>query len=143
MLEYKAYVGSISAVTGVQCPPKVALEQKRVAWRWTFDPMTATCFHPVAVRNPPRLTRAKDAEEKCSCWALSMHQSEAESIATFRAIEESFSRARKTLGTHVATCTIDALHGLSTPADEFGHFDLHPYKSAPFLKTFAMQKAIP
>jgi hypothetical protein len=72
-----------------------------------------------------------------------MHATEAASIAAFQAIEAMFPRARKTLGTHVATGQLDNTCGLATPPDNYGHFDLHPFKSAPFLTSFQTVRAIP
>lgn len=72
-----------------------------------------------------------------------MHTSEAASIAAFKAIESMFPKARKTLGTHVANGLLDGTIGLITPPDKYGHFDLHPYKTAQFLSTFKPVKAIP
>lgn len=72
-----------------------------------------------------------------------MHTSEAASIAAFQAIEAMFPRARKTLGTHVAAGQLDSASGLATPPDNYGHFDLHPFKSAPLLSTFQTVRAIP
>jgi hypothetical protein len=68
-----------------------------------------------------------------------MHITEEHSIAAFHALEENFDRARKLIGTHVAVGTLTAAHGIATPADNHGHFDLHPKVSAPFQTTFVVQ----
>lgn len=143
MLLFQTEVDTISLATGASCPPVGASIPNGEAWRWVFAPMSERCFSPVAVRNPPRLSRAKDALEQCSCWGLSMHTSANASIAAFKAVEAIFPRARKTLGTHVAVGQLDGTIGIATLPDHHGHFDLHPYKSAPFLATFQTAGAIP
>jgi hypothetical protein len=68
-----------------------------------------------------------------------MHVTKEDSIAAFHALEENFDRIRKVIGTHVAVGDLTAAHGVATPADGHGHFDLHPIISAPFNNTFVVQ----
>jgi hypothetical protein len=72
-----------------------------------------------------------------------MHETVAASLTAFAFVEKSFKRAKKTLGTHVAVATINGVHGISTPSDQYGHFDLHPYVGGPFLTTFVVNSQIP
>jgi len=143
MLKYKEETRAITVSSGTACPPATATGETREAWRWTFNPFSDNCFLPVAKRNPMRLNRAEAAEEQCSCWALSMHRTDRESISAFQALERSFKRARQTLGTHLATAVIDASHGLSTAANAHGHFDLHPFRQVNFESVFKVVDAIP
>ena len=143
MLRYQEETTAITAATGVTCPPNTATHHSRDAWRWTFSPFSSSCFLPVAKRNPSRLNRAEAAEEQCSCWGLSMHQTQKESILAFHAVERSFTRARRTLGTHVSTGFIDGTHGHSTSANHYGKFDLHPFSNAKFEATFKVIDVIP
>lgn len=143
MLQYQQQVAEITTATGIQCPPQSAQVIQRDATRWVFNPITANCFEPVAIRNPPRLARAVSPQEECSCWALSMHDTVAASLTAFAYVEKSFRKAKKTLGTHVAVATINGVHGISTLSDPNGHFDLHPYVGGPFLTTFVINSAIP
>lgn len=113
------------------------------AFRWTFDPITSRCFEPQAVRNPPRFHNEADPEKRCSCWGLSMHVSIAQSIAAFQAVEKGFKKARKTLGDSISQGNIAKADGKCTPADHYGHFDLHLYNSANLLSKFVVVQAIP
>lgn len=128
---------------GAECPPAEAFEAERQAFRWIFDPMTDTCFLPVAQRNPPRLQRAHDPSQRCSCWALSMHESFEHSSRAFQAVEKTFKRARKTLGSAIAHGTLRCSDGLSTPSDKNGHFDFHPYSTFAPLSTFKVFGELP
>lgn len=139
MLQYQTEIDQLVANTGVTCPPNSAKVRKIVAWRWVFKPMTAQCFFPVAVRNPKKLLQLDAPRLKCSAWGLSMHISKEHSIAAFHALEESFDRIRKVIGTHVAVGELSAAHGVATSADSYGHFDLHPKVSAPFHTTFVVE----
>jgi len=144
VLQYQTEVDKLAKETGQTCPPADAVVREIEAWRWVFSPISAKCFAPVAVRNPPRLVKATDPQEKCSCWGLSMHVSEKQSVTAFHYLEENFDRIRKLIGTHLAVGKLSEAHGLATKPDKYGHFDLHPKKSAPFEKTFLVQpNAIP
>lgn len=112
---------------GVQCPPTDAVACAMQGWRFVFNPQTSNCFSPVAVRNPPRLARAKDLEEKCSCYGLSMYDSYARGVQAMKLLERSLPRIRKTLGDHIAMVSITPADGVSTPPNNKGHFDFHPY----------------
>lgn len=139
------YQTNVSEVTnnGFACPPASASESTREAYRWVFSPITEGCFHPQAVRNPPRLLNERDPEKRCSCWALSMHETLDQSVAAFKAVEKSFKNARKVLGNAVACGMLAQADGLSTPADEFGHFDLHPYKTSSLIMKFSVVTVMP
>lgn len=142
MFEYQDSLDGVVA-EGEQCPPSSARAIARQAWRWVNLPMTAECFKPVAMRNPRRLLQEDDPAKKCSCWALSMHDTEAQSVATFKALEKNFKRIRSTIGSAVAYAQLAPAHGLSTLSDSYGHFDLHPYKNAAFPAPFQAPKVIP
>lgn len=142
MLLYKAEVQEITK-NGFTCPPTSATESTRTAYRWVFNPITERCFLPQALRNPPRLLSEKDPEKKCSCWGVSMHDTLNQSISAFHAVEKSYRGARKTLGDHVAQGTLVQADGLSTPSNNYGHFDLHPYKSAKPVGKFTVIAPIP
>jgi hypothetical protein len=142
MFKFQAEIDLVKGCGG-HCPPASAVAVARDAWRWVASPVTADCFKPVAIRNPPRFHQENGPEKQCSCWALSMHDSEAQSIAAFRALERNFRKIRKTLGTAVAYAKIDVDHGQSTPSDDYGHFDLHPFHDCSLEVIFAIAKAIP
>jgi hypothetical protein len=142
MFEYQDDLDGVVA-EGEQCPPPAAHAIARKAWRWVNLPMTAECFKPVAMRNPRRLLQEDDPKKRCSCWALSMHDTEAQSIAAFKALEKKFKQIRKTIGSAVAYAELSPLHGASTLSDSYGHFDLHPYKTTGFPTPFSAPKAIP
>lgn len=138
---YQTEVDQVAA-SGGQCPPANAAPVSRVAWRWVACTPSADCFLPQALRNPPRLLRATDPEEQCSCWAISMHDSLQSSSKAFKALEASFKRARKVFGGHVATALLSSHDGLCTPVDSRGHFDFHPFESYDFVRSFALHGAI-
>lgn len=128
---------------GFQCPPAGTSPILQDAWRWVASPVSLECFAPVAVRNPPRLLRASDLEEKCSCWGLSMHLSYAQSVSAFQAVQKSFRMARKVFGGHVANVQITPSDGACTAADRYGHFDFHPYLTGNVLQSVRAVRAIP
>ncbi len=142
VLAYQNEVAQIAA--GVdQCPPASAVGVNREAWRWVAGSPSRECFLPQAVKNPPRFLRAADSEEKCSCWALSMHASYAGSVTAFQHLESHFRRARKIFGGYVARADLTPQDGLCTPVDERQHFDFHPYASYDFLLSFSLAGEIP
>lgn len=112
-------------VAGIHCPPLGACPKMLIAWRWVANPLTDQCFEPPAVRNPSR--QLNDPVKVCSSWALSMHETESQSIDAFKAVEKIFKKARKTLGDHVAQVQIVQTDGVCTLPDSYGHFDLHLY----------------
>lgn len=142
MLAYQSQLTQVQVLDD-QCPPSSSRAIAREAWRWVHMPMTAECFNPVAVRNPRRLLSEDDPAKQCSCWALSMHDTEAQSIAAFKALEKKFKQIRKTIGSAVAYAQLTPAHGLSTSSDNYGHFDLHPYKTTVFPSPFQTPKAVP
>ena len=143
MFAYQDDLAGVTVVVGEQCPPLSAHAIARKAWRWVSLPMTSECFKPVSIRNPRRLLQEDDPVKRCSCWALSMHDSEAQSVAAFKALEKKFKQIRKTIGSAVASADLTPADGVSTPSDAYGHFDLHPYNTTSFPAPFAAPKAIP
>lgn len=123
-----AYQNDIDAVCelGTQCPPADAARVQRQAWRFVFSPISAIDAHPVAVRNPRRLTNATDLE-RCSVWALSMYATQAQSQRAFQSLLKQHPRIKKLIGDHVAAVTISPDDGLCTHAQRNGHFDFFPY----------------
>lgn len=143
MFAYQEQLDGVTEEGGGQCPPPSAKATARKAWRWVNLPMSEECFKPVAIRNPRRLLEEDDPIKRCSCWGLSMHDSEAQSVAAFKALEKKFKKIRKTIGCAVAEADLDPSHGVSTDSDNFGHFDLHPYANIVFPGPFTAPKAIP
>jgi hypothetical protein len=72
-----------------------------------------------------------------------MHDTEAHSIAAFKALEKKFKKIRKTIGCAVAQADLEPSHGVSTSSDGYGHFDLHPYANIAFPSLFTAPKAVP
>jgi len=128
---------------GFQCPPVGAGAIHMNAWRWVANPISDECFSPVAVRNPPRLLRATDIDEKCSCWGLSMHSTYDESVSAFQSIQRSFRNIRKVLGGSSASLTITPSDGSCTAADRYGHFDFHPFANNSLRNSVSDVRAIP
>jgi hypothetical protein len=141
-LKYSTDVQAITT-SGESCPPQNAVETTRNAYHWCANPMTINCFSPVAVKNPKRVHKESDLNEKCSYWGVSMYMSLEASIRAFQSLEKSMRNARKTLGSHVATGELTPSHGRQTSPDEFGHFDLHEYASVDLLPDFQIVQQIP
>lgn len=127
-------------ITGTEqiasCPPQDATPKNQEAWRWVFRPLTASSFRPVAVANPPRLHRAEDPMERCSCWALSMYASYEQGAKAFIALEKKIPRARKIFGDAIAGGMITPAHGVCTVPQKNGHFDLHPFIDIDLVTAF-------
>jgi hypothetical protein len=140
--KYQSELAAISQ-SGSTCPPQTAHEANLTAWRWVFSPISEAHFLPQARKHPVRLNKAKDVEEKCSCWGISMHDTREKSITAFKRVECSFRKARKVLGTHVAKAKITPDHGVCTPSNEVGHFDFHPYKNIKMSDSFFIDGPIP
>lgn len=128
---------------GATCPPANATEATVTAYRWCASPMSAQCFLPQAQRNPPRLHKAKDPDERCSCWALSMHTDLKASVSAFQSVEKSFRKIRKIFGGYVAVGDLQPIHGRCTPPDIYSHFDVHEYKAGNVAAAFAVHSEIP
>ena len=128
---------------GFQCPPQGSVLIQRDAWRWVADPVSAQCFAPVGVRNPPRLLKATDPAEKCSCWGLSMYCSYDQSVSAFQSVQRSFPKARKIFGGYAANVLITPADGACTSADRYGHFDLHPFSASALQSSISALRAIP
>jgi hypothetical protein len=144
MFKYDAELKQV-ATAKVPCPPASATDMNGSAWRWVTKPITETCFDPAAIKNPPRLLKAQTAgsAQECSCWGLSMHKTQAQSVTAFQELEKSIRNARKIFGGHVSGALLTAVHGKGTKPTAHGHFDLHPYKAANFLALFVTCQVIP
>lgn len=139
---YSAKLSELSA-NGYQCPPAGTRPIQLDAWRWVASPVSPACFAPVAIRNPPRLLRETDPDQKCSCWGLSMHLSYEQSVKAFQNVQKSFRMARKVFGGYVANVLITPQDGACTSADRYGHFDFHPYLAAAVKDNVSALRAIP
>ncbi|WP_248725739.1 hypothetical protein [Enterobacter cloacae] len=120
---YNSHVGKLP-----QCPPANAQPAEVTAWRWTFNPFTDKCFSPIAILEPKRLLTIRDGQ-KCSCWALSMFESQMAAIKRMQQIELSIPNFKKNKGDHVSKVIITKVDGVATSPDNRGHFDFHPYKN--------------
>ena len=128
---------------GFQCPPLGSVPTQRDAWRWVANPVSTQCFAPVGIRNPPRLLKATDPAEKCSCWGLSMHCSYDQSVSAFQGVQKSFPKARKIFGGYAANVSITPADGACTSVDRYGHFDLHPFAAGAVQNSISALRAIP
>lgn len=142
VLAYKKETDAVSK-SGAECPPAAAVPSHRTAWRWVFNPMSESCFYPQGLRHPPRLHKATDPDERCSCWAVSMHSSYRQSVSAFNALERHFKKARKIFGDHVAKAEIAPSAGVCTPVETSGHFDFHPSKGFDMPANFTIEGLIP
>jgi hypothetical protein len=130
-------------LAGKSCPPSDAVPVVLQAYRWVKSPVSGDCFVPQAIRNPPRLLRAKNKLDKCSCWGLSLHNSLNASKKAFQSLESSFPNIRKNLGGWIAEGKIEKVSGVCTPIDGNGHFDLHEYELADIEPNFIIVEEVP
>lgn len=142
MLKYSDGIEEISK-NGCTCPPPDAVEQTMNAFRWCNNPLSEQCFLPQAVKNPPRLLRAKSLKDSCSCWGLSMHTTLNGSQLAFQSLENTLRNARKIFGGYVAYGKLTKNQGLVTTPDRYGHFDLHEYKESMLYSSFSIDSEIP
>lgn len=124
------------------CPPVHAAPQDLTAWRWTFNPYTVNCLSPVAKIEPKRLLSKTDGV-KCSCWALSMFESQASAVKRMQELACTIPNFKATKGDHVSTVTISKADGVVTPPDSRGHFDFHPCKDFDMLLNSKVVGSIP
>lgn len=57
-----------------------------------------------------------------------MFATEAQARARFGELERNNREIRKTIGTHLASLALTVAHGVQTPENSTGHFDLHEYE---------------
>ena len=64
-------------------------------------------------------------------------------IAEFVALAKTVRNIRKTIGSHLAQGNIDASHGVVTPIEKNGHFNLFAAESAEFIGNFVITMELP
>lgn len=133
------YDASISQIP--QCPPSSARECDKDGWRFTLCPHTPSCFWPSAVRNPKRV--AKNADESCSMWALSMYETDSQATSAYSKLKKTIRNIKKAVGDHLSQGSITVDDGKCTPASHSGHFDFHPYINSTFVSSFSVIRKLP
>lgn len=124
-----------------QCPPAIAMESNKDCWRYTFNPISDTCFWPPKRKNPVRV--ASSTEQECSMWALSMYESEHQAVNAYVKLSRSFKNIKKVLGDHLSAGAVTCNDGKCMPANGHGHFDFHPYMHATYSNNFNIIRALP
>lgn len=115
----------------VDCPPSGSQPRDRTAFRFVWNPIGPDSFVPIAFRpsRAPQRTNRR-GHSSCSAYGLSMFISEAQARTRFAELEEKNREIRKTIGTHLASLALTTAHGVQTPENRDGHFDLHEYQGA-------------
>jgi hypothetical protein len=115
------------------CPPRSAKQRSRPAYRFVHEDIKdKRNFLPVIKLNP-----AREIPENmlCDCLALSMFESVDTAKKRFATLKKKVRNIHKTIGTHLATCNLVEEDGLSTVANDDGHFSLYESKSATAWET--------
>ena len=71
-----------------------------------------------------------------------MFATEEQARARFTHLEENNREIRKTIGTHLASLGLTTAHGVQTPENTTGHFDLHEYKDADLVSVSTLVGAL-
>jgi hypothetical protein len=97
---------------------------------------------PPGAKNPRRINNARGAAN-CGLFGVSMHMSQQQSVDAFKKLESSFLNARKTMGGYIAEGNVSTQHGLCTPPNEVGHFDVYEYEAVNLSQFFVILDEIP
>ncbi len=120
--EFQEYLNNVP-----DCPNNVE-PRDGVGYRFVHaDKDHANNFRPPYVIRPKRRL-PEDDTAKCSCYALSMYESEQLAIASYREILKRFKLFAKEAGDCLASIDLKPHHGHATKADGRGHFDFHPLR---------------
>ncbi|ENE5172820.1 hypothetical protein ABUU69_002173 [Vibrio cholerae] len=106
------------------CPPVHCIQAVRESYRFVFDPLDQKSFLPQGKKNPQRVHKEENDVKKCSLLGLSMFTSEADACNHYKKLKKYMKNIDKTIGSHLATGTIQPHHGLISEPSESGHFDL-------------------
>ncbi|TVZ23512.1 hypothetical protein JM84_2440 [Dokdonia sp. Hel_I_63] len=110
-------------VTG--CPPANYIQKNLSCFRWVFSELSdQRNFLSQADKNPKVLNNKSDSK-KCDYYALSFHDSEANSQKHFDYLSTVVKNAKKRLGTHIAQGIIKDNDGLAGEIENNGHFNFH------------------
>ncbi len=124
------------------CPPTECVSAEMQAYRFTYGLISdKKNFEPVFVKNPRRFNDKADAE-KCSSFGISLYKSEEQAITKYFILKNLIKNIGKTIGTHLAEGWINETHGVVTPIDEEGHFDLHEFEECDLHQDFKILKEI-
>ena len=123
------------------CPPTHALSVDRVAYRFVHETVAhEKSFVPPAILKPARVF---PEDQRCDALALSMFTSRDNAIAVYTELVKIVKNIRKTIGSHLAEGNINATHGLATPVEGNGHFNLFAAESAEFTTCFSIAVELP
>lgn len=122
--------------TIIDCPPQSCANIQRPAYRFVFNPICSKSFIPQGKKSPQRVNKAANDTERCSLLGLSMFATEAKAISRYKYLKKMIRNIDKTIGTHLATGTIEPKHGLVTEPNGHGHYDLFEYKNIDLSSDF-------
>ena len=118
------------------CPPSYAAPENRRAFRFVHAELEhENNFLPPAILKPSRVF---PEDQRCDALALSMFNSVESAVAEFTELAKTVRHIRKAIGSHLAEGTIDTTHGMVTPVEASGHFNLFAADSAEFTGCFTI-----
>jgi len=124
------------------CPPTDCIPKEIQAYRFTYEIIgDERNFIPVYLRTPRRFNDKSDLE-KCSGFGISLYKSEEQAIAKYTTLRNIIQNISKTIGTHLAKGKIIERHGVITPVDVEGHFDLHESEECNLHNEFIILRKI-
>jgi hypothetical protein len=107
------------------CPPSTFQIPKCVGYRFVYLTNPDKSFLPPCIKAPARRLKTSNEEKKCSAFALSFFDSESAARQSFDYLKSLYrSKIYLIIGTHLAKGNLDSSHGIVTPTDAHGHFDL-------------------
>ena len=125
------------------CPPANVSPRSGEAFRFVHaDAADTRNFMVVSRLNPARLPHLPDAV-CCSSFALSLFSKKEKAIEFFGKLKNKNRNIHKSLGTHLATVTIDENDGHATADSVEGHFSLYESHSADLSKKCRNREVLP
>lgn len=124
------------------CPPVDSAERRLTAYRWTKNPVTAECIRPPGILKPGRIERAHGKSKKCKLVGLSLHRTQDESAAAYKALSQTVSMMAEVFGDHIAEVHLLPTHGRSSAPNSSGHFDFYEYAGVDLLASFQVVQKV-
>ena len=134
------YQTQLSQIHG--CPPQHSTTGTLSVYRFVFSPIDDKSFIPQGLKSPSRIMSAKNNHEKCSLFALSMFDSANHAIEKYKKLMKISRNINKSIGTHLATGTIQPLDGLHDHPNSEGHFDFYEKAGIDLTPKFTIIQAL-
>lgn len=108
----------------------------QASFRYVFADNTSGSFLPVLARSPERALKWDDTT-RCGGWALSFFASADSARVHFESLRRNNPRIHKTLGDRIAVGSLARDDGVSSEAEQNGHFELHEYEGVKLYDRFS------